>query len=402
MVPRPRVRLYACLACLLIAVCTGVAAAQEADSATTTVILPGTEVTGVISAGALFDVWQFEGRAGEEYRVEMTGADGLAPLVGLRNSTGDIVVASNILADGSIADSEPNGSALLLFEIPADGSYALITTRAGASTGATTGSYTLRFDLVRQPEPTPDTQADVTFRCGGDVLPAAVALVVGDQSEKGDGLTVSVFGLDGFVPVVRLDQGDGQAPCADESASLTPDEWFIASLPNDTEITIDDSNNEASALLRHEFDDTPVPVTLTIGARDALSGALVVVVEGLAIEREGDTDAVRIQPGPRARSSTVTVWMLKDGFSRLDPLIALADGLACADVGLRTCDTALRGASVSLHNGAETVWQTDRLDSVGRLTLDELAGVEAVLSSGNPRTTGGYTLVIYVELSAEH
>lgn len=89
-------------------------------------------------------------------------------------------------------------------------------------------------------------------------------------------------------------------------------------------------------------------------------------------------------------------------FSRLDPLIALADGLACADVGLRTCDTALRGASVSLHNGAETVWQTDRLDSVGRLTLDELAGVEAVLSSGNPRTTGGYTLVIYVELSAEH
>ncbi|NOG49521.1 MAG: hypothetical protein HND48_08795 [Chloroflexi bacterium] len=110
---------------------------------------------------------------------------------------------------------------------------------------------------MRQPEPTPDTQADVTFRCGGDVLPAAVALVVGDQSEKGDGLTVSVFGLDGFVPVVRLDQGDGQAPCADRSASLTPDEWFIASLPNNTEITIDDSNNKASALLRHEFDDTP-------------------------------------------------------------------------------------------------------------------------------------------------
>ncbi|MBK9122536.1 MAG: hypothetical protein IPM16_05355 [Chloroflexi bacterium] len=401
MVPRPRVSLYACIACLLIAVLTGSAAAQQDDSVTTTVILPGTEVTGVISAGALFDVWEFEGRAGEEYRVEMTGSDGLAPLVGLRSTSGDIVVASNVLADGSTAESEPNGSALLLFEIPSDGSYALIATRAGASTGRTTGSYILRFDLMRQPEPTPDTQADVTFRCGDDVLPAALALIVGDQGEQGDGLTVTVFGLDGFVPVVRLDRGDGQSPCVDESAALTSDEWFVASLPDGTEVTFDDSNNEASVLLRHEHGDTPVPVTITIGGRGTLSGALVVVVEGLTIEREGDVDAVVVQPGPRARGSDMILWMLRAGFSRLDPLIEVAEGAACADVGLRTCDESLRGVSVARRNGAETVWQTDRLDSVGRLTLSELAGVETRLSSGNPRTTGGYTLVLYVSLPAE-
>lgn len=394
--------LRAYLACLLIVVWIGTATAQQADSVTTTVILPGTEVSGVISAGALFDIWQFEGRAGEEYRVEMTGAEGLAPLVGLRNSSGDIVVASSVLADGSTAESEPNGSALLLFEIPADGSYALIATRAGASIGTTTGSYVLRFDLVRQPEPTPDTQADVTFRCGDDVLPAALALVVGDQSEQGDGLTVTVFGLDGFIPAVRLDRSDGQSPCANETASLTSEEWFVASLPDGAAITLDDSNNPSSALVRHEHGTNPVPVTITIGARETLSGALLVVVEGLTIEREGDVDAVVVQPGPRVRGSDVTMWMLRAGFSRLDPLIAVADGVACADAGLRTCDESLRGAAVSRHSGADAVWQTDRLDSVGRLTLSELAGIEAMLSSGNPRTTGSYTLVIYMSLPAEH
>lgn len=400
MVPRPRVSLRTFWVCLLIVALAGTAAAQPSDSVTTNVILPGTEVTGEISPGALFDVWEFEGRVGEEYRVEMRGANGLAPLVGLRNSSGDIVVASNVLADGSVAETEPNGTALLLFEIPADGSYALIATRVGASSGTTTGTYTLRFDLVRQPEPTPDTQADVTFRCGGDVLPAALALTVGDQSEQGEGLTVTVFGLDGFVPAVRVDYS-GEQSCAGQPASLAADEWMSVAAPEGATFTIDDSNNEASAFYRVDFGNNPVPANVTIGARSALAGTMVVVVEGLAIEREGDWDTVMLQPGPRARGIDITLWMLKAGFSRLDPLMTVAGGLVCDDVGLRTCDSDLRDASVSWHGGAGIVWQTDRLDSVGRVTLSELAGVEAVLRSQNPRTTGSYTLVLYVRLPAQ-
>ena len=111
------------------AVCVNVSHAQ--DSPTSAPIAIDVPVLDRIPDAAPFDIWAFSAVAGEQYRADMQAAGGLAPLLGLRASSGDIIVASNQFNDGTTQDAEPDDLVTIFFEIPSDGEYALIATRVG-------------------------------------------------------------------------------------------------------------------------------------------------------------------------------------------------------------------------------------------------------------------------------
>lgn len=369
------------------------AASQSPDAPTSAPINIDVPVFDTITATSPFDIWEFSPIAGEQYRADMQAADGLAPLLGLRDGSGDIVVASNQFDDGTIEDARPDDLVTIFFEIPSEGAYALVATRVGTDNGTTVGSYTLTLSLIMSaPEPD-DTYVDVTFRCGTVDATTASVVLFGDQNEASLEYVITAYGFDGFEPVIRLGGDDGSlgAPC--ELPVPLDGETALEFRLGDSEDVIFGSGESISVAVYTLSVEEPGPIRVTIGSRSGTQGRYALHIVGLAIESAGDSDFVTVRSGPFARTEPQTIWMLRDGLSRLDPLLTVPDQvISCPDLGLRTCSSALNGSGIRILVDGTLSVATDRLDSVARLDTGTTDPVELAAASQNGRTTGAYSI----------
>jgi len=100
-------------------------------------ISSGVGIPGAISNDNAFDVYVFDGRAGDVITLQMVSNGNLDTALYLLNSAG-IEIAGNDDADADTTDSLISN--ILLTE---DGTYTVIATRFGTIYGGTTGPYTL-------------------------------------------------------------------------------------------------------------------------------------------------------------------------------------------------------------------------------------------------------------------
>lgn len=375
---------------------TGGMLTHAQDTPTSAPIAVDVPVSDTITSAAPFDVWEFSALPGEQYRADMQASDGLAPLLGLRAPSGDIIVASNQFDDGTTQDAEPNELITIFFEIPAGGDYALVATRVGTDGGTTAGSYTLTMYLIAAAPVPEDEYVDVTFRCGAMNATTAVSLQVSDQPASESGYWIAVYGLNGFDPIIRLggDDGSGGAPC---EPSMPPDDAlaFEFNLGGDSRFVFGEADVTSVAVLNVPADYAG-PIRVTVGSRDGASGHYALRITGLTVESAGDTDTVTIRGGPFAKDEPVAIWMLRDGFNRLDPMLMAPDEVDhCPDLGLRSCSGSLTGASLRMLSAGEVQVSANRLDAIAYLDASGLEPVELAAASQNPRTTGTYMLWLF-------
>lgn len=115
----------------------------QGDAASAVSIADAQRVTGTITFDNTFDLYTFEGLAGDVVTVTMTSSNGnLDPLLYLIAPSG-IEIAQN---DDS---NETTNSAISEILLTEDGLYTIIATRFGANFGGTSGAYNLQLRIDR-------------------------------------------------------------------------------------------------------------------------------------------------------------------------------------------------------------------------------------------------------------
>lgn len=116
----------------------------EAEAATAQNLLPGDAVSGSITPTNKFDLYAFDGLAGDVVTISMTAASGtnLDTKLYLIGPNGTVVTQNDDAVAGENTDSLINN-----FTLPEDGQYIIIATHYGDQYGITAGAYTLSLDL---------------------------------------------------------------------------------------------------------------------------------------------------------------------------------------------------------------------------------------------------------------
>jgi hypothetical protein len=352
-------------------------------------------VSDTITNSAIFDVYEFSARQGDVIRAVMTASDGLAPLLGLRGTSGDIIVRSDIDATGN-ADAPPNGTAIIEYELPEDGSYVLVPTRVGTDSGTTTGSYTLVLTLVEEGETDGRSTAyqPVRFRCGSSEYVTAMSLVFGEDYAQSTEYRLVVFGLDGFTPAVRIGN-DAAARCLDAAPLDSATLESLGGEPVDPE-------NAALVAYAYAIEVPQQQVFVAIGS--LTPGRFVTVLEGSSIAPSGDQDGAMVGIGPLdAADGVLDVYMLRGPASRIDPQLGAAYSgqtpLICDDAGYGGCDSVPAAAGYALTLDTATRIEGGRLDAGVQLQPGNPSPVALILSSAN-RAQGAYWLIISGQLTA--
>ena len=353
----------------------------QGDTATSLPIAYGRDVTGDISSEAFFDHWQLNANARDRIDVRMTGANGLAPLVGILTAGGTLLARSD--------EGEVNGTVELTFEIPATGEYLIVATRTGNQLGISTGSYTLRVENLT-PEPTRDPlYQDVAFQCG-DFQATALASILWSRDDADNGAySIRIYGLDGLQPVLRVQSGDNDQ-CITDPADAVGD---VITLSGERPITITEADLATTVqyVITSQNAD-PASIWLTIGSADGQPGRYLAVIGGFNIEPSTDTDefAVRLAPRPAQDNSPLLFYAIGVN-NQLDPGI-ITESSQCDDAGRRGCEDVppITNAGVILNNGVRVIG--DRFDA-GVMISDGLEH-HAQLSSFSGTTHGEYALLL--------
>ncbi len=369
------------------------AAAQDNDTPSVLDIGYDDMVEETLTAKAFWDWWTLQATAGDQVVVDMGAMDGLEPLLGILNSSGDLVAKSDA--------GEANSAITLEYTIPTTGQYTIVTTRAGNADGNTTGTYVLRVRRANPPAQTVNPLQDVTFRCSDYEATTAATLRLSEDPVDGLSHRITVYGLDGFQPVIRVqfqtkDQ-DKPFELCNTDARQTENDTFT--LPGETEVhTITaDTLNTVSQLLLTGADGMGV-ITLTIASRDGSPGRYFAVLEGFSIEPKTDEDLVEVRIGPlAAKNTSLTVYMIAAQNSRLDPFLTRSDtDQTCDDAGRGDCGDvpSLAGMSITLHENSGTTLRGDRSDAGLILTPGTPDTMGLVMTSRSGDTHGGYALLL--------
>ncbi len=384
---------------LLVLAFVSLAAAQDpADVPFIGPIGLGQTVEDTLTPAAFFDWWQITLRQGDAIRVEMQASGGLEPLLGLLNENQDLVVRGE--------DGLPDSSVFITYEAPADGAYTIVATRVGNANGQSAGAYNLRVLLLNAAVPTPDDLQDVTFRCPNTAeVEATTVLSLRLREDFFPELNyrVTVYGVDGFIPVIRVDLPEGDTPVSYCNFSNEPLVGDRFTLPGEAERTVPDTDPLTAA----ETDISGVSqiVNLTIASRDGASGRYMLVLQGLQIGPQRDRDLIELALGPLvAQQGAVTVYMVGAADSRLDPFIATEnETLTCDDAGVRACENvpAATGAGVVQTgvDGSERTVTADRSDAGLILQPGAPIWLPLEFRAREDRTRGGYALIIIGELA---
>jgi len=380
---------------ILVALLAVPALAQDTDVETVAPINVDDVVENTITQKAFFDWWQVQAVEGDNLVIDMAASGGLQPLIGILDPGGNLVARS---PDGA-ADS----SVSLEYIISATGQYIIIATRVGNAEGTSTGSYSLRLRRANAPIQSVNPYQDVTFRCEDYEVTTATTLVF--QEDPSDGLRhrITVYGIDGFIPVIRLNvEVPEPYELCNTDADRTVGDSFT--LPGEPARTISADNlNTASQLLINGAEEADV-ITITIGSKDGQPGRYVAILDGFAIEPGTDVDTIEVRVGPLAAQTTaIHMYLVAAQNSRLDPfMLRLGTEETCDDAGRKGCEgvVAFTGAGATLNEGTGTTLSGDRSDAGLLLAPGNPDPMGIELSSRDGRTHGGYALVLIGELPA--
>jgi hypothetical protein len=354
----------------------------------------GQSVEDAIDSSAFFDWWQFEAVAGDQVRIVMQPSGGLAPLIGLLDTGGDIVARSE---DGAVDET-----LTLEYTIPADGLYIVVASRVGRDAGTTTGSYTLSLVLLNaDPERNPQYQ-DVTWLCR-DFEVTTVATI--EFSQESDGpYSIFVYGLDGFQPVLRIQsQSMGTDVCHRDASSSAGD---VFTFPGQASMTLAEDQLDTAAQLILTSQAQLGNYIVTIGSADDQPGRYLVVIGGFQLAPEADQDVILVRQGPRAAQGTsgLLTYMIGVG-GRLDPFMSIAySDVACDDAGQRSAgsesDCEMLPSPVGL-GAVPTIggrYIGDRFDAGLLIPPGDTTKYEFWLTSRSGSTRGEYALALVGEL----
>ncbi|NDJ59536.1 MAG: hypothetical protein GYB67_00335 [Chloroflexi bacterium] len=348
-------------------------------------------VEGAIAGGISFDWWRFEGSAGDEIRIRMAAADGLAPLIGLLDGAASLIAQS--------AAGEVDGAVQLGFTLPRSGNYTIVATRVGINEGTTTGSYSLTLQLTSSAAAAPALNLQpLVFDCQGVEATTVFTLRYIELADEPGPNLITVYGLDGFQPVIRALIEGVDPLCSTDGEEALGD---VVTLPGAEPLTI--TNDDFGAAARFEIDLGGLTgfVTYMIGSADGAPGRYLAVIDGFTVEPRADLDALTIWHGPRPAANTdLLVYMVGTGAnSRLDPFLRFyqAEG-GCDDAGGRGCESipSIAGVGVTLADGRQLVG--DRFDAGLRIPSGDLDYREFELGSFSGNTSGQYALMIVGEL----
>lgn len=348
-----------------------------------------------ITSAAIYDWWFIQASEGDQMVIDMQGQDGLAPLIGILDLNGDLAARS--------ADGEPDGSVTLEFIVPTAGEYQIVATRVGNENGTTTGRYRLRVRRANAPIQRENPYQEVVFRCQDYEVTNAAVLQFSDDPDQADFYRVTVYGMDGFIPVIRvhLDALD-VTDCAQDFQAMDGDRF---TLPGQETVTVTgDLLNYASQLAIRGAKEAGI-VTLTVGSKNKTTGRFLVIVEGFSISPERDTDFIQVGQGPLAALSPLLVYMVSGKNERLDPSMRLlsdnpeSDGIVCDDAGRRGCADvpSTNGLNVYISAGDVEIIG-NRFDAGVLLPRGSTKLREIELSSFSGNTQGKYALVLMGEL----
>lgn len=368
--------------------------AQE-DAPSAEAISYDSRIEDSITSTAIYDWWYLQAQQGDQIVIDMRGKNGLAPLIGILDLNGDLTARS--------PDGEPNGSTSLEFLVPVDGEYQIVATRVGNEAGTTTGDYELIVRRANAAVQRENPYQEVLFRCQDFEVTNAAVLGFYEDPDQADFYRINVYGMDGFVPVIRvyidaLDLTD----CAQDFQAMDGDKY---TLPGQETVTVTGDLLNYAAQVTIRGAQEAGAVTVTIGSKDRSTGRFLAVVEGFTISPGRDTDFVQVGQGPLAALTPLLVYMVAGKNERLDPSMRLisadpeSDGVVCDDAGRRGCPDvpSIDGLRVSISvQNIEIVG--DRFDAGVLLPrgATELREIELGSFSGN--TEGKYSLVLMGEL----
>ena len=119
-----------------------VAIPYQSELTTATPLLSGTPVVGSINPNNPYDIYTFEGTAGELVTVGMSASSLTLDTYLILVSPNGVDLAINDDAEG-LGDARTTDSLISEFELPQSGTYVIIASRYGTIFGGTIGDYTL-------------------------------------------------------------------------------------------------------------------------------------------------------------------------------------------------------------------------------------------------------------------
>jgi len=406
-------RLYILLL-VLCALYTTVATAQENDQPMVADIEYGRTITDTITDFAFFDWWYLNVDVGDKIVISMDAENGLQPLLGLLDGNGDLVARSDIDVAAPI-----NGTAFLQHDAVTAGQYTIIASRDGRNEGTTTGSYILTAtNRVQTQTERPNPFMETEFRCDEWLVTNALTFDFSEDvvipedvgpAEVTEFYRFSVYGLDGFEPVVRLLSDilvDRPLDCTDSARATVGSRVEFPTFDNPIEITEDNPDQITMVTLSNTGQGDPLgDVAVTIGAKDGTSGRFIVVMEGMAINNRNDEDEFLIRRGPLAGDMPLEIYVLGYPNTRLDPVATLYDtetdtSLFCDDIGVDDCSDLVDLTATEFIIGEDFATYTgDRFD-VGLRIDDTQNRPQTLTVRSRASTSGNYLLVFVGELPA--
>lgn len=381
---------------LLIALIYAPTLTAQEEVPTTESITYDSVVMDNISNGAIYDWWFIDASEADTIVVTMTASGALEPLIGLLDPDGNLMARSE--------DGTPGGTISLEYVAPAAGLYTIVATRAGNENGTSTGDYELQVRRANTPIERINPYQQVTFRCSDYEVTNAVSLEFADDDPEF--YRISVYGLDGFQPVIRVSLSSPEVEdCSRDARGMGGD---MVTLPGAETLTIAlPENEENSAQLTIGGNQLGSGlVSLTIGSKDGVPGRYIAVIEGFSLSPANDTDFLRIGQGPKATDLPLLVYMVSDKGTRLDPAMTSSDEMAvsefsvvCDDAGRRGCEdvASINGLDIQITAGGAGIFEIEgsRFDAGALFPLGDPQQMHSLeLSSFAGNTEGGYSLVL--------
>jgi hypothetical protein len=367
------------------------------DSPTVEDIAYDAVVEGDLSNEAFYDWWQVQAGEGDIIVVNMAASGGLAPLIGVLDPGGDLVARSDMNGE-----AEVNGTSQLEYTTLVSGQHTIVATRVGNIEGTTTGHYVLEVRRANPPVTYDNPYQQVVFPCEDVEATTAATLEFAEDVEQAADYRITVYGVDGLEPVIRVNIESQDFELCNINADRTVGDTFT--LPGEATRTVEEEQlASVSQLILSGAEEMGI-VRLTLGSARGLPGRYMAVIEGFNIVNGFDSDVITARIGPLAAESTsMLVYMVAAENSRLDPQVELLETeLVCDDAGRRGCEEvpSFSGAGATIHEGEGTTLAGDRLDAGLRLAPGNPDPLAIELRSFNGNTTGDYAIVVIGGLPA--
>lgn len=398
------------------------ASAQEATEAPTPADSPlfapisfGFPVEDTISEEAFYDWFLIDLQAGDRIGITMQGSEGLSPLIGILDTGRNLVARS----DGDGRNLAPvNGTARLEFIAPDSGQYTIVATRSGISIGLTTGRYLLEVTLLGQNPPLVNEGVQVEFRCAERLITNALELRFAQAPQArttSNGETVyelyrvTVIGLDGFQPMVRLisEIRQERLDCSDSATGIPTTDFRT---PQGETILLEPETQSGAASLARltlrnlDAEEQFGQITISVGSLNGRGGRYLLLLEGLGLDQPNRQGRLDLRIAPFARGTSPLVAVIGAPTSRLNPLVELVgpdeENLGrCDDAGRDPCPVKTSLAGVG---GLDALWGgkllADRFDAALSWTPTSLGWYSLFITSRDGQSRGDYVLLVAGEL----